>query len=275
MRHGEAPHRVGDMARFGARLLEELEPRRRGEEEIAHFDARARRMGGGLGLALGAAVDRQAPGGVGPAGREVMVKRLTEAIDGRPRRGSPACGCRSRSSSGSLEVQCRSTASASSSRGHADCRHRPPTRKVRPPSFRVTAMRRAPASIAFSTSSLTALAGRSTTSPAAIWLTRFGGQAAQHRAASLRLPPLGKILAGEHLAVLDRGLVEGVDAPQLGREHGLEHIVTSTSRIRGGAALAGLPTTTVVIASSRRMRRATRRTSSALTAPISAARRSR
>ena len=40
--------------------------------------------------------------------------------------------------------------------------------KVRPPSFRETAMRWAPASIAFSTSSFTALAGRSTTSPAAI-----------------------------------------------------------------------------------------------------------
>src|SRR5579862_5405422 len=35
--------------------------------------------------------------------------------------------------------------------------------------------RRAPASIAFSTSSLTTEAGRSTTSPAAIWLARSGG----------------------------------------------------------------------------------------------------
>jgi hypothetical protein len=36
-------------------------------------------------------------------------------------------------------------------------------------------MRRAPASIAFSISSLTTEAGRSTTSPAAIWFARSGG----------------------------------------------------------------------------------------------------
>src|SRR5687767_3706246 len=38
------------------------------------------------------------------------------------------------------------------------------------------AMRRAPASIAFSTSSFTTDAGRSTTSPAAIWLERSAGR---------------------------------------------------------------------------------------------------
>ena len=67
MGHGEPAHGVGDMARFGARLLQEFEPRRRGEEEIAHLDPRAGGMRGGLGLALGAAVDLEAPGGVGTA----------------------------------------------------------------------------------------------------------------------------------------------------------------------------------------------------------------
>src|SRR5471032_258738 len=44
-----------------------------------------------------------------------------------------------------------------------------------PPSSTLMAMRRAPASIEFSTSSLMTDAGRSTTSPAAIWLARSAG----------------------------------------------------------------------------------------------------
>src|SRR3954464_6647181 len=44
--------------------------------------------------------------------------------------------------------------------------------RLRPPSLSVTSIRRAPASMAFSTSSLTTEAGRSTTSPAAIWFAR-------------------------------------------------------------------------------------------------------
>ena len=55
-----------------------------------------------------------------PAGREVMVKRLTEAIEGSASPRKPSVRMSARSSSGSLEVQCRSTASASSSRDHAD-----------------------------------------------------------------------------------------------------------------------------------------------------------
>ena len=110
-----------------------------------------------------------------PAGREVSTKRLTEAIEGSASPRKPRVRMSLRSSSGSLEVQWRSTASAISSRVM-------PTpsstteRKLRPPSFRTTAMRWAPASIAFSTSSLTALAGRSTTSPAAMRLTKVEGR---------------------------------------------------------------------------------------------------
>ena len=61
----------------------------------------------------------------------------------------------------------------------APCRRRRPRRgsaacrRAR----RRSATRRAPASSAFSTSSLTTEAGRSTTSPAAIWLTRSAGSA--------------------------------------------------------------------------------------------------
>src|SRR5712671_769452 len=47
-----------------------------------------------------------------------------------------------------------------------------------PPCSTSTSIRRLPASMAFSTSSLTTLAGRSMTSPAAILLTRSGGRTA-------------------------------------------------------------------------------------------------
>ena len=117
-----------------------------------------------------------------PAGREVIVKRLTEAIEGSASPRKPSVRMSVRSSSGSLEVQWRSTASRSSS---ADMPTPSSTteRKVRPPSFRVTAMRRAPASSAFSTSSFTALAGRSTTSPAAMRLTSVEGRRRRVRVA--------------------------------------------------------------------------------------------
>src|SRR5262245_24154941 len=103
-----------------------------------------------------------------------MVKRLTEAIDGKASPRKPSVRMSLRSSSGSLEVQWRSTASASSP-AVMPTPSSVTEMKLRPPSFRVTAMRWAPASMAFSTSSLTALAGRSTTSPAAMRLTRVDG----------------------------------------------------------------------------------------------------
>ena len=68
MGHREPAQRVGDVARFGARLLQELQARRRRKEELAHLDARAGRMRRRPRLALGAAFDVEAPGGVG-AGR--------------------------------------------------------------------------------------------------------------------------------------------------------------------------------------------------------------
>ena len=55
-----------------------------------------------------------------------------------------------------------------------------------PPSRSTTSIWRAPASIAFSTSSLTAAAGRSMTSPAAMRLTTTGGSWRIFMAAILR-----------------------------------------------------------------------------------------
>ena len=91
MGHGEAAHRVGDMARFGARLLQELEPRRRGEEQIAHLDPRAGRMRRGPRLAARAAVDLQAPRGVG-VGRARGEGEARHRGDGRQRLAAEAQG---------------------------------------------------------------------------------------------------------------------------------------------------------------------------------------
>src|SRR5260363_18849 len=56
-----------------------------------------------------------------------------------------------------------------------------------PPASSITRSVRAPASSAFSTSSFTTDAGRSTTSPAAIWLTRRPGRTAIDRAMALNI----------------------------------------------------------------------------------------
>ena len=99
-----------------------------------------------------------------------MVSRATEPIDGNASPRNPSVRIASRSSSASFEVAWRSTARSRSARVM------PAPSSVtrisrRPPPSVNTSMRRAPASSAFSTSSLTTLAGRSTTSPAAMRLT--------------------------------------------------------------------------------------------------------
>ena len=70
---------------------------------------------------------------------------------------------------------CRSTASSASVASIPTPSSSMRTRRL-PPCSIVMPTRVAPASMAFSTSSLTTLAGRSTTSPAAIWLASSGGR---------------------------------------------------------------------------------------------------
>ena len=114
-----------------------------------------------------------------PAARLTIRIRLTEAIDGKASPRKPMVWMFRRSTRPSLsgtsfEVACRSSARESSSA----VRPQPSSSRVirfRPPSSIAMAMFRAPASSAFSTSSLTAAAGRSTTSPAAMRLTTSGG----------------------------------------------------------------------------------------------------
>jgi hypothetical protein len=78
-------------------------------------------------------------------------------------------------SSPSFEVACRSTASGSSSAAMPQPSSSTST-SSRPPPPTATSTRVAPASSAFSTSSFTTDAGRSTTSPAAMRLTRCSGR---------------------------------------------------------------------------------------------------
>ena len=110
-----------------------------------------------------------------PRARLVTVKRETAqmAASASPRKPSVAMASRS-SSRASLEVACRSSASGNSS-AVMPWPSSVTRSRAAPPSRRSTAIERAPASSAFSTSSFTAEAGRSTTSPAAILLTSVSG----------------------------------------------------------------------------------------------------
>ena len=107
--------------------------------------------------------------------RVVSTKRLTLAMLGRASPRNPMVAMEARSSARViLEVAWRSRHSRASSR----LMPRPSSvtrMRLRPPVPISTVMRVAPASREFSTSSFTTLAGRSTTSPAAIWFATCSG----------------------------------------------------------------------------------------------------
>jgi hypothetical protein len=100
----------------------------------------------------------------------MICKRPAAPIDGSASPRKPSVVIRTRLSSVSFEVAWRSTHSAISSPDMPMPLSVTSSRSMPPPS-RHTAIRVAPASSAFSTSSLVAAAGRSMTSPAAIRLT--------------------------------------------------------------------------------------------------------
>ena len=110
-----------------------------------------------------------------PLGRLVRRSRATAPMEGSASPRKPRVRIWERSSSGSFEVAWRSTAIVSSS-GVIPTPSSTTAISAWPPSPSVTSMRAAPASSAFSASSLTTEAGRSTTSPAAMRLTRLGGR---------------------------------------------------------------------------------------------------
>ena len=107
--------------------------------------------------------------------RVLMVNRLTAPIDGKASPLKPKVLILSRLSVGNFEVAWRSTAST---RSRFDIPQPLSVTliKVRPPLRMIISILVAPASIEFSTNSLTALAGRSITSPAAILLIRSFGK---------------------------------------------------------------------------------------------------
>jgi len=111
---------------------------------------------------------------VHPQKRE--VKRLTLAMLGRasPRKPMVAMAARS-SARWILEVAWRSRQSRASSR-LMPAPSSVTRMRLRPPAPISTVIRAASASRAFSTSSFTTLAGRSTTSPAAIWFATWSGR---------------------------------------------------------------------------------------------------
>jgi hypothetical protein len=116
------------------------------------------------------------PASSAPVGRETTDMRLTDASDARASPRKPRVPIASRSSVVLiLLVACGATARASSANAMPQPSSVTRTRS-RPPFSIATSMREAPASSAFSTSSFTTLAGRSTTSPAAIWFLTSGGR---------------------------------------------------------------------------------------------------
>jgi len=107
-----------------------------------------------------------------PWGRLVIDKRATEAIEASASPRKPKLVTDSRSENDAIfDVACRANASGNS----ATSMPRPSSAtciSTAPPPTSSTSMARAPPSTAFSSNSLSAAAGRSMTSPAAIWLTR-------------------------------------------------------------------------------------------------------
>ena len=165
------------VTRLGRRALQELAPRRHAAEQLGHLDPRAlgaRDRGDpvdarALALQLGAERVAAAPGAHAHAGdRRDARQRLAAKAEARdPLQvfgASRACWLR--------DVR----RPAARRRGPCRCRRpRPRSRRSRRPGSRRGSVSRR-ASRAFSTSSFTTEAGRSTTSPAAIWLTSSSGR---------------------------------------------------------------------------------------------------
>ena len=160
----------GDMGELSGLGAEEFAACRRVEEEIGDGDGGSARQGNVVDVMDFAAGNFD----VGPVGSSPVavsrVTRATEAMEGRASPRKPRVAMVSRSSAvRSLEVAWRSKASRASSR-LMPWPSSAMRMSLRPPASTSTRMRVAPASRAFSSSSFTTEAGRSTTSPAAIWL---------------------------------------------------------------------------------------------------------
>jgi len=121
-----------------------------------------------------------------PSGlRLEIVRRATEPIDGNASPRKPRVRISSRVSE-IFDVQWRRIASSRSARSMPLPLSLTRSSALPPPAVAMS-MRVAPASSAFSMSSLTALEGRSMTSPAAIWFTRVSESCLMFMAAFSRI----------------------------------------------------------------------------------------
>ena len=109
-------HHVGDGGALDALRLHEFQPRRRGVEQVAHLDTRARRKGRRLELRLATAIDGDFVGITSAFARGFESTSLATApIEGSASPRKPSVTIAERSSSASFEVAWRSTARARSS----------------------------------------------------------------------------------------------------------------------------------------------------------------
>ena len=175
-RHRQPLHDIEAGGIFAARRAQELAPRRHLGEQLLD------RSRASPAAARPAPRPTSAPLSTTRASRPRPRTPALDASAARrwrstaaPRRESPA----SRPARSRRRAAWRSRAAPAPARSRpAPCRsrrRRPRSGRVPPPAS-ATAIRVAPASIAFSTSSFNALAGRSTTSPAAMRLTRCSGR---------------------------------------------------------------------------------------------------
>ena len=175
--------RLADVAHLGARCLQELPAHRRVEEQVPHLDARAgRAVPGPTGRQLAAVAGELGAVGSAPAAATAASTWATPPIDARASPRKPSVPMRNRSSAvrelaggvaGEGERQVVGVRCRSRHRRRGSARCRPARRRCR------CGWRRRRRQ--FSSSSLTTLAGRSMTSPAAILVMTDGGNCRMRR----------------------------------------------------------------------------------------------
>ena len=168
-----AAHRFDAVRQLGRVGLQELAPRRRVEEELAHFDA-------GAGRARRQAAARRCVRRAACACAASAVRLVTSHLGHRGDGGQRLAAKAQRRHAFELGEAGDLAGGVAAQSQRQLARRRCPGRRPRPRSARAALRRRtmmlvAPASSALSSSSRTTEAGRSTTSPAAIWLISSSG----------------------------------------------------------------------------------------------------